>query len=207
MREPIEQFKEAMQARGLVPPGEILADRLIHRCHAEGRGGENDGAYLFHLDGIPAGGFENWRDGGGWENWRADIDRKLTPEEETAHKAQVEATRKAREAEDRQRKAEARERSKRMWESALPCPGHPYLTLKGIKPNGARIVSSGYREGDLVVPLRTEDGKMHSLQFIGADGGKLFLHGGRKQGCYFSMGRPSEVLYIAEGFATGASIQ
>ena len=36
-------------------------------------------AYLLHLDSIPAGGLENWRDGKGWESWRFDIGRALTP--------------------------------------------------------------------------------------------------------------------------------
>lgn len=206
MLDAVGQFKEAMQGRGLVPPVEIQADGEIHRCHAEGRGGENDGAYLLHLDGIPAGGFENWKDGEGWQNWRADIDRTLTPEEEAAHRSHAEAMRKARDAEERKRKAEARDRAKRIWGSALPCTGHPYLTRKGIKAHGARIVSGGYREGDLVVPMRDAEGKLHSLQFIGQNGGKLFLSGGRKRGCYFSIGKPGGVLYVAEGFATAASI-
>ena len=195
-----------MQARGLVPPFEVLADGEIHRCNAEERGGENDGAYLLHLDGVPAGGFENWRDGAGWENWRADLGRTLQPGEETAHRTHCEAMKKAREAEDHKRKAEARERGGRIWESALPCAGHPYLIQKGIKAHGVRVVSSGHREGDLVVPLRDVDGRTHSLQFIGPDGGKLFLAGGRKRGCYFGIGKPSGVLYVAEGFATAASI-
>jgi putative DNA primase/helicase len=206
MLDAVGQFREALQARGLIPPVEILADGEIHRCNAEGRGGENDGAYLLHLDGIPAGGFENWRDGEGWETWRADIGRTLTPEEEAAQRTHTAAMRKAREAEDKRRKAEARERGKKIWDSALPCPGHPYLTRKGIKAHGARIVSTGYREGDLAVPLRDIEGKLHSLQFIGQDGGKLFLPGGRKRTCYFGIGKPAGVLYIAEGFATAASI-
>ena len=206
MLDAVGQFKEAIQARGLVPPIEILADGEIHRCDTEGRGGKDDGSYLLHLDGFPAGGFENWKDGEGWQNWRADIGRTLTPEEEAAHRTHTAAMRKAREAEDKRRKVEARERGKRIWESAMPCTGHPYLTRKGIKAHGARIVSTGYREGDLAVPLRDVEGKMHSLQFIGQDGGKLFLLGGRKWACYFSIGKPAGVLYIAEGFATAASI-
>lgn len=114
--------------------------------------------------------------------------------------------RQTREAEDKKRKAEARDRAKRHWDSALPCIGHAYLSKKGIKPHGARIASSGPRGGDLVIPLRDSDGRLHSLQFIDPDGEKLFLVGGRKRGCYFSLGRPSELLLIAEGFATAASI-
>ena len=50
--------------------------------------------------------------------------------------------------------------------------------------------------------------ELHSLQFIGADGGKWFLPDGRVSGCYYSIGNPkdSAALCIAEGFATGATI-
>jgi putative DNA primase/helicase len=49
---------------------------------------------------------------------------------------------------------------------------------------------------------------IHSLQFIGPDGVKRFLTGGRVTGCYFSIGNPkgAAALCIAEGFATGATI-
>ncbi|MDS4015696.1 MAG: DUF3987 domain-containing protein [Candidatus Accumulibacter sp.] len=49
---------------------------------------------------------------------------------------------------------------------------------------------------------------MHSLQFIGADGDKRFLTGGRVTGCYFRIGnvQGAAALCVAEGFATGASI-
>jgi phage/plasmid primase-like uncharacterized protein len=53
-----------------------------------------------------------------------------------------------------------------------------------------------------------DGGDIHSLQFIGPDGGKRFLTGGRVTGCYFSIGNPkgAAALCIAEGFATGATI-
>jgi putative DNA primase/helicase len=35
------------------------------------------------------------------------------------------------------------------------------------------------------------DGEIHSLQFIGPDGDKHFLFGGRVKGCYFSIGNPN----------------
>lgn len=66
-----EEFRAAMAQRQIVPPQEIIADGKIHRCHAEGKGGRGDAAYLLHEDGIAAGGFENHRDGQGWQNWRA----------------------------------------------------------------------------------------------------------------------------------------
>jgi len=47
---------------------------------------------------------------------------------------------------------------------------------------------------------------LHSLQFIGPDGRKTFLTGGRKRACYHAIGRPVRVLCLAEGYATGATV-
>lgn len=202
MLEPVNQFRAALARRGIVPKGgEIVADGRIHRCDAEGRGGEGDAAYLLHLDGIPAGGFQNWRDGFGWATWRADIERTPSPVEEAAHRAKLENARREFELEDASRKATARKRALSVFKEAALCDSHPYTDRKGIQTHGARL------QGDrLVLPLRDVDGTIHSLQFIGPDGEKRYLTGGRKAGCYFDIGQPDGVLCVAEGFATGASI-
>ncbi len=57
MTDLINQFRTALAARNIIPPEHILADGLIHRCDAAGKGGKDDAAYLLHMDGIPAGGF------------------------------------------------------------------------------------------------------------------------------------------------------
>ncbi len=84
--EAIDQFRAALEQRGIVPPQRIMADGRLHRCDAGGRNGKSDAAYVLHLDGMPAGGFQNWRDGLGWHDWRADIGRELTAEEHAAHR-------------------------------------------------------------------------------------------------------------------------
>ena len=98
MLEPIEQFRAALAGRGILPKGgEIVADGRIHRCDAEGRGGKGDAAYLLHLDGIPAGGFQNWRDGAGWDTWHTDIGRTLTPDEQDVQQFRWKMLRRERE--------------------------------------------------------------------------------------------------------------
>ena len=203
MREAIEQFREALSSRGIVAPDDLKADGLLHRCDVDGGiRGKGDGAYLLHLDGIPAGGFENWRDGIGWQTWKAGHGRTFTGEERAAYRVRMDAARREREAEDAKRKAEARERAAAIWAASKPGP-HPYLERKGIKAYGARVY-----KGALVVRLHDAEGAIHSLQFIAADGGKRFLTGGRVDGCYCAMGgETGGALCIAEGFATGASIR
>ena len=161
---------------------------------------DDAGWYVFHGDGIPAGAYGDWRSGLS-ETWRADIGRKLSPQEETAHRARVEATRREREAEDAKRKAEAREQAAAIWQAArIASEYHPYLVNKGIKSYGLRL-----HDGALVIPMRDE-AALHGLQFIEADGEKQFLTGSRVSGCYFLIGEPDGALCIAEGYATGASI-
>ncbi len=202
MTDLINQFRTALAARNIIPPEHILADGLIHRCDAAGKGGKDDAAYLLHMDGIPAGGFENHRDGLGWQNWRADTGYALSPAEEAAHRERIAASRLEREADEAKRKQFAREKANLLWQEAQPCLRYGYLESKGLQSaHGARL-----HGGRLVIPLRDEAGIIHSVQFIDSKGDKLLLKDGRKAGCYFSIGKPNGVLCIVEGFATGASI-
>lgn len=202
MRNLPEQFREAIQSAGLHPPDTIEPDGKLHRFASNGKRGDDAGWYALHGDGIPAGSFGDWRTGI-TTTWRADIGRKLSPAEEAAHRAKVEAMRREREAEEARQQQEAAAKAAAIWKAARPAPAdHPYLVAKGIGPNGARV-----QDDRLLIPL-CADGVIHSLQYIAADGGKRFLPGGRVAGCYFSMGTPkgAAALCIAEGFATGASI-
>jgi putative DNA primase/helicase len=199
---PIGQFRDAIQSAGLVPPSDIEPDGKLRRFSSNGKKADDAGWYLLHDDGIPAGSFGDWRTGI-MQTWRADIGRTLTAGEEAAHRAKVEAMRREREAEETRRKSEAKAKAAAIWQEAEPAPGdHPYLTRKGIKASGAKLHSDA-----LLIPMRA-DGEIHSLQFIGPDGDKRFLTGGRVKGCYFSIGNPNgaAALCIAEGFATGATI-
>ena len=200
--EVIDQFRAALAARDIVPPKSVIADGCIHRCDAAGKNGKGDAAYLLHLDGIPAGGLENWRDGRGWESWRFDIGRELTPAELDALRRNAEAAIARRTDEAVRRHAAAREVAARIWHAARPTGDeHPYLARKGVVAHGLRVF-----KGALVVPICDEVGELHSLQFIGASGTKRFLKGGRVAGLYFLIGVVGKVVCIAEGYATGASI-
>lgn len=200
--EVIDRFRAALVARDIVPPETIIADGSIHRCDAAGKNGKCDAAYLLHLDGIPAGGLENWRDGKGWESWRFDVGRALTLAELEALRRRAEAASARRKDEAARRHAAAREIAARIWHAARPAGDeHPYLARKDVAAHGLRVI-----KGALVVPVRDAAGELHSLQFIGASGTKRFLKGGRIAGLYFLIGVAGRVICIAEGYATGASI-
>jgi putative DNA primase/helicase len=202
MRDAIDQFRAAIQSAGLSPPETIEPDGKLHRFASNGMRGDDAGWYALHDDGIPAGSFGDWRSGQS-HTWRADLGRSHTPEDEAAHRAKVEAMMRERDAEKVREQAEAAIKAAAIWEAAKPAPNdHPYLVRKGIKPSGARLHNDA-----LVIAMRS-GGEIRSLQFIGPDGDKRFLTGGRATGCYFSMGTPkgAAALCVAEGFATGATI-
>jgi putative DNA primase/helicase len=114
----------------------------------------------------------------------------------------MQAIQEKRDAEERTRKAEARQKAEDKWTNAQPEIGaHKYLLKKGVGAYGLK--SDGF---NLLVPMRDEQGTLHSIQSIGPGGDKKFLPGGRVKGCYYPIGKPNGVLCIAEGFATAASI-
>jgi hypothetical protein len=89
-----------------------------------------------------------------------------------------------------------------IWQSSLaPKADFPYLVKKKIAPHLSRSL-----DNRLVLPLYAPDGTLSSLQYIDERGDKKFLSGGKVAGCYLLLGQPGDVICIAEGFATAASI-
>jgi phage/plasmid primase-like uncharacterized protein len=200
-----QAFADAMQARGLVPPPEIIADGGIHRCDARGKRGKDDGAYLLFANGkIPAGGFQNWKDGHGWENWSYDLGRQtLTAEEIRELQQKQAAAARERAEQEAQDVAAAQQKAQRRWFHAKEAQTHPYLERKRVSPNGTRIF-----HGALVVPARTIDGVLRGLP-AAANVKKRWMWGSRKAGAFHWIGsahdNPDRIV-IAEGFATAASV-
>jgi putative DNA primase/helicase len=209
----LDEFRHAMRRRGLIPPERIEADGRIHRCDIDARHGKGDGAYLLRLDGVAAGGFQNWQDGAGWDDWHTEDPGALTPQERAMQAQVIERARREREDEQARRYAEAADRAHRFWRQGVAAePSHPYLQSKHIRAQGARLyrgdldIAGVNCDGSLMIPLRDVTGVLQSLEFITEAGDKLFLPGGRTSGCYYSIGKPGGVLVIAEGYATGVSI-
>ena len=155
-----------------------MADGRLHRCHAAGRNGRGDAAYVLHLDGLPAGGFENHRDGRDWETWRFDLGRTPTAAERETFARVTQAARIRRDEGARRHQDEVRRQAERIWALARPAPDtHPYLASKAVAAHGLRLY-----KGALVVPVRDLAGTLQGLQFISPGGVKRFLKGGRVQG-------------------------
>lgn len=231
--DPIDQFREAMRQNAVPYGGEIIADGKLHRCFVEGdRRGSRNGWYVLHLDGKPAGAFGSMRAGGGTTTWSLKGTKPLTREERGRLKKEMEENRARRAAELAKERADAAAKAVAMWEAAKPVDDHPYLARKQVKSYGLKVgtwvrdygsdpVTGEVKEHRiakaLMIPLRNAKKQIVSLQAIFPNDEnplkreKDFLIGGEKRGSFFTIGKPTQfegtdVVVLAEGYATGASI-
>jgi len=195
-----EQIQESMRAAGVAPPAIINIDGKLHRFDTDSRG--KTGWYVFYNDGVPAGRFGCWKSGVD-QTWRAQIGRPLTVAEQMINSQRLAESKRLRDAARESAQAIAAGSALDIWEQCEPCESHPYLSRKLVNSNGARVSEDGI----LVIPVVGDTGTVQSLQFINADGEKRFLKSGKmKNGHYIIGDTESGTIYIAEGFATSATI-
>lgn len=198
-----DTLADAMRAAGLEPVRhDLVLDGRLHRYRVLGdRPGSKNGWYSGRLSPIASAIFGSWKTGES-HTWRAGAGQALSPAERAEHRRQLEEMHRQRAQEEIQVRDAARAKAARLWALARPADAaHPYLVTKGVKAWGIRQL------GDrLVIPVRDVAGQLHSLQFIGPDGDKRFLTGGRLKACYCAIGRPADTLLLAEGFATASTV-
>lgn len=203
---PEEQLQNAIEASGLAPkhPVRCILDGKVHRFAVAGdKNTEKAGWYVAFGDNIPAGIFGSWR-GSMEEKWRGDTGRIYTPEETAVYEARLVELQAIRDAERRKRYEQIASAVQNIIANAQHAsPDNAYLARKRVG------VYSIYQTGDgrLIVPV-IKDGTVVSAQYIENDGSKQYHGGGEVKGGYFPIGPlpPQGPLYIAEGYATAASI-
>lgn len=195
---------DAMRAEGLGPLKDIdlTPDGKLRRYRVEGdKAGSSNGWYVLHAHPILAGAFGSWKTGES-HNWREVRDRPPTHQEREQLRKAMQSVQVARVIEQAAVHEQARIKAERLWRCARPATNiHPYLQQKRIAAVGIRRLRDM-----LLIPARDPAGVLHTLQFIGADGAKRFLTGGRIAGCYFAMGHPVDALLLCEGYATGVTL-
>ena len=201
---PEDQFREEMLNAGIQPPDEIILDGQLRRFRTDNKRTDRSGWYVGHADGICTMIFGDWRQGIE-KTIKATTNRPYTVAEEMAHVARIAAAKAARDIERKKQNEAAASTVDIIWsEGASASPEHPYLKRKGIQPHGAKITG----DGRLMVPLFDDSGVLASLQYIDAEGGKLYHPGGSVSGKFCIIGTLDVpgVLYLAEGYATAATI-
>lgn len=198
-----EELRAAMKAHGIDYRGPILQDGDLHRVTCEGDSDPNSWYLLYPANPIAAGSFGCWKRDVS-ENWRQNGKTEVSPDQLKnlrAKWAQDEKIKKEAEVEYKSRMAERAAAEVGRCEKVV---AHDYLSNKGVGAHGPMRLNS---QGDLLLPLRDISGKIWSYQTIDCLGDKLFMPGGKVQGCFYYLNeRKSGPLMICEGYATGASI-
>ena len=205
----ISEFKEALEAQGLIIDGDPIMDGELRRVRVEGdKGAKKSGAYVGYSDGYPAGMIQNYKTNykENWKSTNGDFSNQLTPEQIAAQKSLNEAKKAERAKEVEQEQEEVSQKVSLEFKEALPADiTHPYLVKKEVKPHGLKMDN----RSNLVMPLKDINGKHWTSQKINTNF-KGFEKGGKKEGCFYIVGadKPSDLkeVIIVEGFATGATI-
>ena len=95
-----------------------------------------------------------------------------------------------------------------IWQRGVDAPiSHPYIRAKQGYADGLRIypetapaltIKGRDVAGHLMVPC-TSNGILQTIQFIGPDGEKLNLSGASFNDGYFSLGHPTDQIFVTEG--------
>lgn len=198
----IDDFKHALNQAGIGFNDSIIADGQLHRFHIEGdKSGKKNGWYVLYDGNIPAGAFGCWKRGVN-KSWCSKHASTLSTAEKSVFQEQVLKAKLLRERETQDKQYNARMKAEDIWlSSRVATHKHRYLIKKHVKNHGLRLYKNS-----LVVPMMDIEGIIHSLQFIDETGEKRFLSGGRKKGCFWTLGSPHSTLNIAEGYSTAATI-
>ncbi len=205
---------QQMAQRGLsVPPNVDLARAFSSyvRFRPEGEKRNKKSAWVRLFEWRSAAGrvYISGAFGNRSDTWNVEAtDAGWSPADRQAHDEARKAAAKAT-ADERAREGEtAAEKARRMWQRGKrPEPGsmgHPYLQRKQVGAFGVRL---GYNDR-LMVPLCDLAGEVQGLQYINADGDKIFGTGTIKEGRGHLLGELAagvEVLAFGEGYATCAT--
>jgi P4 family phage/plasmid primase-like protien len=202
------QLLDFMRSHGVIPrdPGEIFPGEICRFSLVDDKPNKKSGWIKYHEDGIPNAIFKDWRqtfmDPIKWVGTKEN-DKPLS-ESERQELKQKHAEHQRLANEERARVyAETAAKCKELWSISRPASAdHPYLVAKGLtqKYNIKQL------RDNLVIPVY-KDGEICSLQFISKDLQKKFKSGSTtKCGLHLIGQKPTEIAYICEGWATGASI-
>lgn len=203
IKTPMEELKEAFDRAGLLMPSSIVFDGKIHRYHADAEKGKcsDAGWYWFSDEENPYGAFGSWASTETVKFSYSGISIMSESDRSARNERIARAMEEAEEERIRSQEEASRESSefwKRLHEATTD---NFYIKKKQLHGTyGARANGK-----DLVLPLMDMDGRICSLQTINEEKGKRYWTNGKTKGCFWMIGEGDPV-YMAEGFATAASV-
>ena len=193
----------------------------VQRCITEDNQREKRGWYCLHsiaidCDPYIVGAFGIYQ---GADNGKQKVvlskqkAERLTTEQREALKAQQRESQKRAEVERKRQADHAAEKAKASWGKCLAEGTSPYLTRKQVGAHGVRFGTAG----SVVIPMTNESDTIRGLQIIfpkdhpraiktGRDK-EFWPYGISSSGTWHLIGgHPRDILIIAEGYATAATI-
>jgi len=205
-----QQFLSFMAENGMEhdPKRGLVIDGSIGRAYVN-LGGERklSGWYQLWLDqSVPFGRIGDYRTSMDQPTaiWKPENRKRQTITK--AEREEIKKLQKEVEIKKAAKYSKSAKRSQTLWEEYNDCEVHPYLEKKKVLSYGLKIDE----KERLVIPLIDANLSIVGLQYINAEGKKLFLTGSKKSGSFFILGqeilKTSDKIYFCEGYATGASI-
>jgi len=193
-------FADAVSSAGLGRP-EIHGDGKLHRFDVPNeKRGKKSGWFILFLDNIPSGAFGSFKHDIS-ENWCSRANYEMSAAELKMVRERQRQAKEARDALAAQRAEDCAVVADRKWSQASETDTHPYLKAKKVGAFGVRVEGA-----ELLVPMWNAQGRMVSLQRVYADGKKRFLDGTPKKGAVGWIEGDQNTVYLAEGYATAASV-
>jgi putative DNA primase/helicase len=213
-------FLNELKLAGYKPVNQISVGQMMRMDDPTDAKGKNSGWAIYYemADMNRTGSYIGI---GIYGSWKADIKSKwtskkqkfYTEQERLFYESAIKEAEKIRELEIRKKNEDAKLRAQDMWSKSSDYKAHKYITDKKINAYNVK------QQGDaLVIPL-FENEEIVNLQRIFIDETinketgeiktsykKRFLKGGKKKGCYGIIKGSDDVVYICEGYSTGASI-
>lgn len=217
--DPRAAFINELEAAGFTPPRHLVLGKIDRIDDPQDKKGQRTGWYVYNefetkddeakILGVAVYG--SWRGSPERVTWSSRSMNGMSLAEKMEYNRQLEHARIKREEEQAKVHAEVAQKAFEIWNNSPDADNaHPYLVRKQVPAlDGVKI-----SRGNLVIPVITgnaDESQICGLQFIlpakdetGHD--KYFLKGGRKRGCYFKFQGDDTTIFIAEGYATGASV-
>lgn len=204
--DPRESFRIELLNAGLKITGAIQLNVLVRLADSVDKAGKQSGWYIYsehdNQDSVlGVGVYGSWHETPPKTVWTSKSLNSMSTAERLKYHEQLERSAKLREAEQIQLQEAAAKKCLYIWEKANDATNNAYLQRKQVKAFDY-IKESG---GNLIVPITFND-TITSLQFIEPEGAKHFKKHGKIKGCYYKITGKPELIYIAEGYSTGASI-
>lgn len=204
---PREAFLAELIHMGLKPPRALELNRIMRMAVEGDKGKKKSGWAIYYESGIDrvfaTGVYGNWRSGLDRAIWSSHSKNAMEPLEYAQLNADIEAAKIEQARLQEEAHVENASEALEIIESYPQALGsNGYLTRKGV------MASKGVKQlvDRLAIPIYGADGKLQSLQYIWNDGKKRFKTGAKKKGGWFKIEGLADTVFIAEGYATAASI-